>query len=380
MPIDLNSYRHLSRKAAAVLAKFGSARVRFIGERGQFSTRNMPDGWSLSPNPSTGGLLYVVERHFYREVEKVYPIERLADLKAVLAQQYAGEHCAHLISEATDHQRLVVTFVYQKSLQAQLPRICLLLPESLVIAAAYAAKHNKAVINSEEGTWFLYVRGSKFSSQTASPLCPDLDRFAMIHGVPDSIPQELVSQTGKIPLLIKGLTKIPAETYLNFLTVQARSTVPLPWKLIGSVIFSLLLVYFSTVTLYLQFVQKNAEQRLENVSKETTLLLKTQREQEQLVTKLNAVQSELRQQKMSTRAWSIVFYLIENEVKISSLLWAEGQLTVQGATPDAINLLQKIAEQPYVGQARFSESTRRERGLDNFSMAIVFADEAKNAE
>jgi len=189
-----------------------------------------------------------------------------------------------------------------------------------------------------------------------------------------------VSQAEKIPLLIEGLTKIPPAVYPKFLSVQSRSTKPLPWKLIGSIIFSLSLVYFSTVTLYLQFVQKSAEQRLGKIGNETKLLLKTQREQEQLLAQLNATQSLLRQQKMSTRTWSIVFYLIENEVKISSLLWTEGQLTVQGSTPDAISLLQKITGLPYVGQARFSESTRRERGLDNFSMVIVFADEAKNAE
>ncbi len=379
MPIELNSYRHLSRKVTAVLAAFGCGRLRFIEDRGQFTVRKTPQGWDISSTLASG-LLYVVERHCYREIEKTYPIERLADLKDVLAQQYAGEHCSHVISESTEHQRRVVTFVYQKSLKSQLPRFCVLLPESLVLAAAYAGHHKKALIQSEDGSWFLYVRGDKFSSQTASALCPDMDRFAMVHGVPDTIPHESVSATAKIDLLMSGLAKIPPPLYLNFITIQNQASKPVPWKLIGAAAFSVLLAYFTTVTLYLQFVKNGAEQKLQQISSETTKLLKTQRQQEQLLEQLTATQALLSQQQFSSRTWSIAFYFLENDVKISSLLWAEGTLTVQGAVPDAVNLLQRVTALPYVRQAKFSESTRRERDLDNFSMAIVFADEVTHVE
>ena len=379
MPIDSNLYRRSSRNFTAALAAFGVGRLRFIGGQGQFSVSRTSDGWSLSET-SKNGLLYVAERNCYREIEKIYPIERLTDLRSVLAQQYAGEHCAHIIFDAADHQRRVITFVYHKFLKSKLPRICILLPESFVLAAFFEGNHNKSVIQSNAGQWFLYVRGNRFSSQIAGTLCPDIERFSVIHGAPDTISQEYVSVTEKNALIINGLRKISPQLYWNFITTHTHNSKPFPWKSIGLVIFAGMLTYFSAVTLYLEYVQREAVQRLELISSETTLLVKKQQQQEQISTQLEAIQNLINQQQASNRLWSVVFYFIDNEVKISSLRWEEGQFTVQGGAPDADKLLQRVTEMPYVKQATFSEATRRERGMDSFSMAIVFVDEPNNVE
>jgi len=370
-----------SSKLAGIVARFITPMLRFQTIENCYVFAVESYKWRIGTQAiPTKGLVYIAARRTYLEFEKIYPIENISDLKAVLNQQFEGRDCIHQVQKTSSHQSLVKTFIFDSKLVAALPAFSILLPESVVLHAAMQDRHCKLVIRDEGLSWFLYVRSEHFSSQIANAICGDLDTFSMVNGVPQDIEKIEIPLHDKPELLMQGLKRLSPSVLLNFTRYRKQQSKPLPWREIGITTLVGLLFYFSISSFYLQWTESSASKIVEGFGSEVDLVMTEKQQVEDLQLKLTKIQHLLLQQEATWPVWSTLLHLLDLGVNLSAFQWQNGNLLVKGEIPEATGLIEVLTKLPYVNKATFTDPTRRERDLDTFSIKIEFRLEADDAK
>lgn len=69
--------------------------------------------------------------------------------------------------------------------------------------------------------------------------------------------------------------------------------------------------------------------------------------------------------------WSLIYQLVESDMEINRISFAEKLLSVRGRAPNASKVLANIAKTPYVSSATFKGSVVKSSGQESFTLELI---------
>lgn len=350
-----------------------------------YSFRLHSEQYQLDIEPAKKpGRIVIVSRAHYQEFIQQYPITRLSELKQILQTEYsAGSAVMHYIGPVQGERRTVCTFVFSADFIAQLPHLCLLLPETLLMWQSQrrnmsAPDDTLALHVKAQSNYFLYCADTVPVSQPVSAFCSNFDSFSLNTGIPDTTRLHEVKSSTYAEQLSKafGLALPRLLSYGRLFRPEIHSA-NLPLKKLAVAASLVLITYSLGVAAYYQVAIASQQQKLANLGNDVSALLDLQ---QKLLTNVEhaSVLAELRSGKYySAHIWQLLLPLIDSnlELGLQNISSQDNRLVLRGQATQATAILSALQESPTVIDARFDDSVRRQRERDFFVISLTLRQE-----
>jgi len=326
-------------------------------------------GWVARSSTLASPRIVVLSRQFYREFSKDYPVSSKADLAAVLANEFIGKQVFHLSQPLPEQGFRVTSYEVLPAALQQLQRYCLLLPESWLIQQA-ATKDQLLQISQHWGRYFVFRHGNRAGSQLTSALCADTESVLHIQGLPEDLPVRLCDEPQSRELLWHGLTQQFSAQLWQFGCAGQGQAKTLPWRWLATGAAAVLIVYFAAAALFIDYQQRQTEAEVAAMGPEVQQLLDQQNDAETLKSQLTELSAQLTTVQPIFPLWQMVEQLLSQHIQVRSLQVNMRKVEISGLAERATDVLQMLKNTPGVTQVEFSAPTRRDQGLDLFSISL----------
>lgn len=313
--------------------------------------------------------IVVLSRQLYREFSKDYPVNSKADLTAVLANEFIGKQVFHLSVALPEQGFRVTSYEVLPAALAQLQRYCLLLPESWLIQQA-ASQDQLVQITQSWGRYFVFRHGNRAGSQLTSALCADAESVLHVQGLPEDLPIRLCTEAESRALLWHSLSQQFSVQLWHFGCAGQGQKKVLPWRWLATSAATVLIAYFAAAALFIDYQQRQTEAEVAAMGPEVQQLLDQQNEAETLKSQLTELSAQLNTVQPIFPLWQIVEQLLSQHIQVRSLQVNMRKVEISGLAERATDVLQMLKNTPGVTQVEFSAPTRRDQGLDLFSISL----------
>jgi hypothetical protein len=317
-------------------------------------------------------LVAIVGREHYSERRKVYPVRARRDLERVLSLELRGAPATlRLIGPLQDERREVTFYELGPEAAAKAGRALWLVPESMVLARTLAGREIAEV---ERGglRYFLAASGA---SQRAGGALLSPGIFALAVGVDADREPLWLGEAEVRERLLEGLRRLPPVTWLGMLNPAARPGLAVEWRPLAALAGAGLAGYLCLASGYLAVATSLRERELESLGPEVGELLVAEREVDRLAAEQQGLASIVTGRAATYHVWRIAARAWAQGASISGLSLEDGRLTVRGSAPAATAVLEALAAEPGVSDARFAAPTREARGLEQFVITLTLARE-----
>jgi hypothetical protein len=311
----------------------------------------------------------VIARHHYFEQVQDYPIGSAQELRRILRHElppgpFQGPVLQRLIKR--NEQSLRVTrWVIDAHALPKLPSTpMLLMPESALLPAS-SSLHRYA---HQRGT-LLHYEGPEGLRSTLVRPGDDEAPILEAMGIPTT-PAASHYADALMPSLEQGLRTLPFSSLPGFWHFERPEQTPFPWARAGTLSGALLGAYLGLSSLALLGHHGYLSWQLARQEATIEAALATQSQLRKAEQRLAARAALLGSGAPGWTLWPLVVDLTVEGMQLNALRFEAGEVTLFGAAPRAIDLLEQAAQHPMVDDARFIQPVRQ--GADGESFALRF--------
>lgn len=315
-------------------------------------------------------LVAVLGREHYVERRKTYPVRSRRDLNRVLALELKDAPATlRLIGPLADDRREVTFYQLEPEAVARAGRALWLVPESLALARTLAPGE---IADVERGglRYFLAASGA---SQRAGGAVQAPAIFALAVGADPEREAVRIAEPGVFERLLGGLRRLAPAAWLELLNPATRPSAAIEWRPLAALAGAGLVGYLCLASAYLAVTQSLRERELESLGPEVGTLLEAQREVDRLAAEQQGLSQVLAGRAATHQVWRIAARAWAQGAALNALQLVDGRLTLRGTAPVATAVLEAIAAEPGVSDARFAAPTREQRGREQFVITLALA-------
>lgn len=311
----------------------------------------------LSGLPSvSAAFVAILGREHYGERRKAYPLRSRLDLHRVLALELRNSTpTLAIIGPWVNDQREVTFFELRPGALEGAGRAIWLVPESLLIAGSLSPRR-VAEVQRDGLRYFLAASGV---SQVAGGTLQRADLFAVATGMDPDQPPVGMDRSSLEPRLLPALRKLPASAWLRLFNPGFRPALGIAWRPLGTLAGAGFFIYMLFASGYLSVTESLRMRELETLGPEVADLLDADREIERLAGQQHAL-ARLRGEREATYVlWRIASPAWQRQAVLSAIELADAKVTLRGSAPVATSVLEAIAADPQVNDARFAAPVRQ---------------------
>jgi hypothetical protein len=315
-------------------------------------------------------LVAVVGREHYTERRKSYPVRSRRDLRRVLALELADAPATlRTIGPLADERREVTFYQIDPGAVAQAGRALWLVPESLALARTLAPGE---IADVERGglRYFLAAGGA---SQRAGGAVQAPAIFALAVGADPEREPVRIGEPEALERLLAGLRRLAPAAWLELLNPATRPGVGVEWRPLAALAGAALFGYLCLASGYLAVTHSLRERELEALGPEVGALLEAQRDVDRLAAEQQGLSKVLANRAATHQVWRVAARAWAQGAEIAALTLVDGRLTLRGTAPVATTLLEALAAEPGVSDARFAAPTREARGREQFVITLALS-------
>jgi hypothetical protein len=312
-------------------------------------------------------LVAVLGREHYMERRKTYPVRGWRDLTRVLDLELAvAPPTLALIGPLAQDRREVTLYELAPTALEQVGRSVFLVPESLLVAGSLP-EHRVATVDRDGLRYFVAASGV---SQVAGGAVVTARLFAIAAGIDEENPTLELDGAQVNSRLTQGLRKLGPQAWLRLVSPSLKLDLGLAWRPLGALTGAGLLAYLLFASTYLSLAESLRRGELEDLGPEVNSLIETHREVERLGTEKARLTEVLQQRQMTYPLWRIVAGAWAKGASINGLTLTDGRLTLRGNAPSATAVLETLAADQAVKEARFGAPVMQNRDREQFVITL----------
>lgn len=318
----------------------------------------------------------LLSRGCYRESIVSYPIAAVSELRKVLQQQAEpGQY--HFIGDLQDGSRKVLTVAVFPQYLAHCQAARLVLPISLLVASSAQSGHGAGFVEAVTADCRFYLQTTAdglWQSVAENQLIDSAARARLALGVPADTQVQLC-QLAPREQLSATLSQIPLRFWRSCLQqkASAASTFDMRPLLYGAAV--LLVTYLALSSFYLSNTLQQRQQQFASLLTETERMNIARQQLEQDEALLSYLAAQQTKPGLQISFWSVLAGWQLSKVQLSSIETDFNQVTLQGEAASATEVLQQLLDSPYVKDASFTSSVRRDaQGREAFTLALTLQD------
>ncbi|SFC52375.1 hypothetical protein [Pseudoalteromonas denitrificans] len=337
----------------------------FDGELKRFSlnAQNELELTQVEYNKSFKLPIMIVNRGYYTEWAKEYPIDNKKELKKLLALESSNsQNNHHYIWGYENAQSQVNSWHFNNAV----PETFIRFPITLLFALTAT---NNQIVNVQANNPFYVARSNKLiHSLLHNSVINSSKRFAVSVGVAQAELDKIVNKQSfaselafglkqAIPLISSFVTMPKVENRLQLL-----KNISVPFSLIFT-------TYLALSSGYLVYKQHHLEKNLANQSNDVSIALEQQVIFDTELKQYTALKSFLNTQKNTSEIWLVMAELFPTAT-FSNVRLAGKRMVLRGKTLQATGLLEIISNNVLVTDAKFDFPTRKYRGKEEFVISF----------
>jgi len=308
-------------------------------------------------------LIQIVDRPFYSEQAKGYPIDNKKELKKLLALESLEPHNSqNHIWHSENGMSQVNSWQYSN----EVPEAIIRLPISLLLALA--AKNNQVVQTFGENKFYLARSNKLIHSLPHSAVVNSSKRFAISAGIAQvELDKRIAEQNFALELAL-GFKKVLPLLTSFFIMPKIENR----FQLLKNIVLPFTLVFTSYLALssaYIMYQKNNLEQALANQGEKVSIALTQQNTFDKQFQRYTALQSFFEVKKTKSNIWLLMSDLYPY-VTLSNVRLIGERFVVRGKAPIATQILEKISNKDFVLDAKFDFPTRKYRGQEEFVISF----------
>lgn len=313
--------------------------------------------------------ILIVARAFYSEQAKDYPIDNKAELKKLLALEFAvnDNYHTHIWGSENGHSQVNIWQFNQS-----VPSAYILLPETLLLGLS--ANEQQIITlnsdNSEERKLFIGRLGKVIHSLRSTSIINSTQRFSMSVGIAPSEQNVIIDQNSFAKQISYGVKKLTLPIISTFIQRSQKVDRMQLLKNICLPFFMVLSVYLILTSGYLSLKKYNLQQQLASHSSEVSSALNLQQSLDDKQTRYLALQHFFSNQQTSSPVWLPMAELFP-QAQFTNIRLDNNRFILRGTTQQATQLLEQISKHPRIADAKFDFPTRKNRNQDAFVISFV---------
>ena len=311
--------------------------------------------------------VWVVARHHYFEHVQDYPVGNAQELRRILRHEpppgpFRGPVVQRLTKRNEQSLRVTRWVMDSRALPALPSTPLLLIPESALLPPSPALRRYAHA----RGT-LLHYEGPEGLRSTLLQPGDDEARVLEAMGAPPA-----ASDAGEalMPALEQGLRTLPLSSLPGFWHFERPQQTPFPWARAGALSGALIGAYLGLTSLALLGHNGYLSWQLARQDSAIEAALATQGQLRAAEQQLAARAALLGSGAPGWTLWPLVVDLTAEGMQLNALRFEDGEVTLFGAAPRAIDLLERAAQHPAGEDARFIQPVRQ--GADGESFALRF--------
>ena len=313
-------------------------------------------------------LVAVLGREHYMERRKTYPVRGWRDLTRVLDLELAAAPpTLALIGRLAQDRREVTLYELAPTALEQAGRSVFLVPESLLVAATLPAQR-VATVDRDGLRYFVAASGV---SQVAGGAVVNARLFAIAAGMDEENPALELDGAQVNSRLTQGLRKLAPQAWLRLVSPSLQLDLGLAWRPLGALAGAGLLAYLLFASAYLSLGQSLRQGELEDLGPEVNSLIETHREVERLGTEQAGLAQVLGERQVTYPVWGILSGAWAKGASFNGLTLTDGRLTLRGSAPSATSVLEALAADKAVKEARFGAPVRQLGDREQFVITLT---------
>lgn len=336
-----------------------------VGRRIVWVTDSRRDAFG---QPGTAAaLVAVLGREHYTERRKAYPIRGWRDLSRVLRVELAGAPpTLTLIGPLVEDRREVTLFELAPAALEQAGRALAVVPESLLVAGTLPAQR----VASVDRDGLKYFVASSGVSQVAGGAVVTPALFAIAAGMDEELPALDLDRSEVNRRILQGLLRLPPAAWLRLVNPSLDLDLGLAWRPLLTLAGVGLAACLLLASGYLSVTQSLRERELAALGPEVASLMDAHREVERLGAEQASLAGVLREREPTYPVWRIAASAWQKGALLNGLSIVDGLLTLRGSAPAATAVLEALAADKAVTEARFSAPVRQVGDREQFVITL----------
>jgi len=311
--------------------------------------------------------LLIVSAKYYQEKQLSFPVDSRKELKKLLKLQFNKSEIA-LIQSQDDNQSAVNTWTFNNEVFRIAPKAWFILPESILLANTCANGEVLTVLDKNEQQSYITTFNNIIHSAKQSALINNVDNFAISSGIAVN-QQYTLSYADKAQALAVNITGISIDKLLAFVRKPAPKNLKLITMQLIAPSIAAISLYLILTSIYIVTKSAWLNSELNEQSEQVTELFTLQSSVDTKYLSYQKLTKFWQNKKNIAGLWQVVAPMFA-EASIQNITLRERRFFIKGRTSSASQLLELIANNPNVTNAKFEAPVRQDRSLERFYISL----------
>ncbi len=332
---------------------------------------------------SSKAKIVIVAKIHYRQTSQSYTSVSKKELQQILTLQKSSENSAATIYQVIANSAIdgydIKKTTFDEALVNDLGEQRLLIPETELFTLPEEEEGlfntNPAwlmSIDTPAGTLFSSSFADNCTSSYAKGIFSNIVAFKLSAGLPSDILPAHIDKAIYPSFLFNCLVNKSIEQLYTKLAFNVKKWFkPQDLHLLYWAPLLTATAFYLLTNSYLWLQTSSIENALNEQGSEVSTLLNNKYQQDQQSQLLNLLNNEFSKTATVHEHWSLIYQLVESDMEISRISFAEKILTVRGRAPNASKVLASIAKKNYVNSAVFKGSVAKSRGKESFTLELT---------
>jgi len=316
--------------------------------------------------------ILVISSDYYNERAESFPVDNTKELKSLL-KLHLEKNDFHLVQSSSEGHSKINVWRFTENL----PKALFYLPESLLFAQLSLPREVVSVLGENKEQYVTQLDGVVYSANKQGVISSP-ENFAISAGCAVDVVHTL-SFENKANAIFQGLKKLPLVKVLPFFKTNEEQSRQKLLKGIGLPLVFVTLMYLVLSSSYILFKSLMIKNKLVSYDEHIVLLLNSKSDLDNNALRLAQLNNYWQTRQSKAHIWAVVAPLFEF-ANIRSINIQNGTVVIRGSTnkTSATKLLEGIARDKNVVEAKFDTPVRKSRNVENFiiSFQLVHTDNA----
>ncbi|OUL57633.1 hypothetical protein [Pseudoalteromonas ulvae] len=315
-------------------------------------------------------LIQIIARKHYSEFNQRFPVDNKKELNTLLKLNVSNNdnvQSYHLVTQIDAGQSEVNMW----QISTNVPKAFIQLPESLLLSYILNEESSGCIqeVESKQPYFVARLQNTTYSA-LKSQLINSAARFANTVGIPHQTSTVIAEGADYIKALFSGLAALPKNKLVAFINPASLRVQAKDLKSPSKVIAAMLLGYLTLTSGYLQFthyqLSTQAEMQKDKVNQVFDLLDRYESDKLTFTQLVDFTEAK--------SILSPVFYVLRDLFVIArfdNIRFENERFVLRGDAQQATQVLQTVANNSRVKDAKFDFPTRSQRGREQFVISFV---------
>ena len=358
----------------SLLKKYPVLKKRLLNQLGYFSNTmyRFKDGTLVKASAHHAGVVIVAKCH-YTESWQPFAAVNKKDLQKIirLKKNSQGNQVFQLFENKNIDGYDVKITTFDDNLIISLGNKTILIPETELYNSQDITQHIYQV-ETPNGLLFCSGHVMKNISSYAKGVLQSIETYKFSVGLPNNTATRIIPKAEFAHFLIEQLLNQKISSLGSKILAKPKSWIDLKQlHLLYWVPLLTALVFYSISNGYLFIKMVTLESELSQGGEKIGGILSQKKQYEHNVAKLITLSNEFKNRDLVHYYWNIISALIEENMIISRISYAEEKLVVRGTADKASSVLSTLATHAQIESASFQGPVRKSRGKDVFVLEIT---------